>query len=221
VSIFKNVKHISFYLNRNFWWKKMSYFLYCTTWWTYYRRNHPLAVKILWKTYLQAAQKSFHIMTYIHPLQYKVTSVVTSLPSVPCKKKCLINVYCLWHSHHDMYITSYIETHIILLQSKLLVKENVLFLVLHHLVNLLQKKSSISSQNIKLETLIVWEYIPFYLHEIRHFLSPEVSIQVKWYVFQYRRWMYVIIGSHCVPLEGKFLLIALAIVRITLNVIIH
>ena len=44
-----------------------------------------------WKTYLQAAQKGFHIMTYIQPLQYKVTSVVTSLPSVPCKKKCLIN----------------------------------------------------------------------------------------------------------------------------------
>ena len=33
--------------------------------------------------------------------------------------------------------------------------------------------------------------------------------------------MYVIIGSHCVPLEGKFLLIALAIVRITLNVIVR
>ena len=31
--------------------------------------------------------------------------------------------------------------------------------------------------------------------------------------------MYVIIGSHFVPLEGKFLLIALVIVRITLNVI--
>ena len=30
--------------------------------------------------------------------------------------------------------------------------------------------------------------------------------------------MYVIIGSHFVPLEGKFLLIALVIVRITLNV---
>jgi hypothetical protein len=29
--------------------------------------------------------------------------------------------------------------------------------------------------------------------------------------------MYVIIGSHCVPLEGKYLLLALAIVRITLN----
>ena len=33
--------------------------------------------------------------------------------------------------------------------------------------------------------------------------------------------MYVIIGSHFVPLEGKFLLIALAIVRITLNVIVR
>ena len=32
--------------------------------------------------------------------------------------------------------------------------------------------------------------------------------------------MYVIIGSHFVPLEGKFLLIALMIVRITLNVIV-
>ena len=32
--------------------------------------------------------------------------------------------------------------------------------------------------------------------------------------------MYVIIGSHFVPLEGKFLLIALVIVRITLNVIV-
>ena len=30
--------------------------------------------------------------------------------------------------------------------------------------------------------------------------------------------MYVIIGSHFVPLEGKFLLTALVIVRITLNV---
>jgi hypothetical protein len=30
--------------------------------------------------------------------------------------------------------------------------------------------------------------------------------------------MYVIIGSHFVPLEGKFSLIALVIVRITLNV---
>ena len=30
--------------------------------------------------------------------------------------------------------------------------------------------------------------------------------------------MYVIIGSYFVPLEGKFLLIALVIVRITLNV---
>jgi hypothetical protein len=59
------------------------------------------------------------------------------------------------------------------------------------------------------------------IQEIRHFLSPEVSIQVKWYVFQYRRWMYVIIGSHFVPLEGKFLLIALVIVRITLNVIVR
>jgi len=29
--------------------------------------------------------------------------------------------------------------------------------------------------------------------------------------------MYVIIGNHFVPLEGKFLLIALVIVRITLN----
>jgi len=32
--------------------------------------------------------------------------------------------------------------------------------------------------------------------------------------------MYVIIGSHFVPLEGKFLLVALIIVRITLNVIV-
>ena len=32
--------------------------------------------------------------------------------------------------------------------------------------------------------------------------------------------MYVIIGSHFVPLEGKFLLIALIIVRITLNVMV-
>jgi hypothetical protein len=31
--------------------------------------------------------------------------------------------------------------------------------------------------------------------------------------------MYVIIGSHFVPIEGKFLLIELVIVRITLNVI--
>jgi hypothetical protein len=33
--------------------------------------------------------------------------------------------------------------------------------------------------------------------------------------------MYVIIGSHCVPFEGKFLLIALVIIRITLNVIVR
>ena len=33
--------------------------------------------------------------------------------------------------------------------------------------------------------------------------------------------MYVIIGSHFVTLEGKFLLIALVIVRITSNVIVH
>ena len=32
--------------------------------------------------------------------------------------------------------------------------------------------------------------------------------------------MYVIIGSHFVPLEGKFVLITLAIARITLNVIV-
>jgi hypothetical protein len=34
-------------------------------------------------------------------------------------------------------------------------------------------------------------------------------------------WMQVIIGSHFVPLEGKFLLIALVIGRITLNVIVR
>jgi hypothetical protein len=33
--------------------------------------------------------------------------------------------------------------------------------------------------------------------------------------------MYVIIGSHFVPLEGKYLLLALAIVRITLNMIVR
>jgi hypothetical protein len=33
--------------------------------------------------------------------------------------------------------------------------------------------------------------------------------------------MYVIIGSHFVPLEGKFLLIALVIERITLNLIVR
>jgi len=33
--------------------------------------------------------------------------------------------------------------------------------------------------------------------------------------------MYVIIGTHFVPLEGKFLLIVLIIVRITLNVIVR
>jgi hypothetical protein len=33
--------------------------------------------------------------------------------------------------------------------------------------------------------------------------------------------MYVIIGSHFVPLEGKYLLVAFAIVRITLNVIVR
>ena len=33
--------------------------------------------------------------------------------------------------------------------------------------------------------------------------------------------MYVIIGSHFVPLEGKVLLIALVIVRITSNVIVR
>jgi hypothetical protein len=31
----------------------------------------------------------------------------------------------------------------------------------------------------------------------------------------------VLIGSHFVQLEGKFLLLVLAIVRITLNVIVH
>jgi hypothetical protein len=35
-----------------------------------------------------------------------------------------------------------------------------------------------------------------------------------------RRRMYIIIGSHFVPLEGNSLLISLAIVRITLNVIV-
>jgi hypothetical protein len=33
--------------------------------------------------------------------------------------------------------------------------------------------------------------------------------------------MHVIIGSHFVPLEGKFLIIALVTVRITLNVIVR
>ena len=33
--------------------------------------------------------------------------------------------------------------------------------------------------------------------------------------------MYVIIGSHFVPLEGKYLLLAFAIVRITLNMIVR
>jgi len=33
--------------------------------------------------------------------------------------------------------------------------------------------------------------------------------------------MYVIIGSHFVPLEGKFLLIAVVIVRITLNAMVR
>jgi len=33
--------------------------------------------------------------------------------------------------------------------------------------------------------------------------------------------MYVIIGSHFVPLEGKFLLITLVMVRVTLNVIVR
>ena len=33
--------------------------------------------------------------------------------------------------------------------------------------------------------------------------------------------MYGIIGSHFVSLEGKFLLVALVIVRITLNVIVR
>jgi hypothetical protein len=33
--------------------------------------------------------------------------------------------------------------------------------------------------------------------------------------------MYVIIGRHLAPLEGKFLLIALVIVRIRLNVIVR
>jgi hypothetical protein len=32
--------------------------------------------------------------------------------------------------------------------------------------------------------------------------------------------MYAVVGSHFMPLEGKFLLIALVIVRITLNVIV-
>ena len=33
--------------------------------------------------------------------------------------------------------------------------------------------------------------------------------------------MYIIIGRHFVPLEGKFLLAGLVIVRITLNVIVR
>ena len=33
--------------------------------------------------------------------------------------------------------------------------------------------------------------------------------------------MYVIIGSHFVPLESKFLLIAVVFVKITLNVIVR
>jgi hypothetical protein len=33
--------------------------------------------------------------------------------------------------------------------------------------------------------------------------------------------MYIIIGGHFVPLDGKFLLIALVLVRITLNVMVH
>ena len=33
--------------------------------------------------------------------------------------------------------------------------------------------------------------------------------------------MYVIIGSHFMPPEGKFVLIALLIIRITLNVIVR
>ena len=33
--------------------------------------------------------------------------------------------------------------------------------------------------------------------------------------------MYIIIGSHFVPLEGKFLLITLVIVRMALNVIVR
>ena len=41
------------------------------------------------------------------------------------------------------------------------------------------------------------------------------------YTYRGMGWMYVIIGSHFVPLEGNFLLIALVIVRITLNVIVR
>jgi hypothetical protein len=33
--------------------------------------------------------------------------------------------------------------------------------------------------------------------------------------------MYVIMGSHFVPLEGKFLLVALVIVKMTLNVTVR
>jgi hypothetical protein len=52
-------------------------------------------------------------------------------------------------------------------------------------------------------------------------------IEVIRYLFRvsallfFRGWMYAIIESHFVPLEGKFLLIALVIVRITLNVIVR
>ena len=43
------------------------------------------------------------------------------------------------------------------------------------------------------------------------------NLSFEWEKYYTGGWMYVIIGSHFVALEGKFLLIALVIVRITLK----
>ena len=57
--------------------------------------------------------------------------------------------------------------------------------------------------------LLKLRHIRVIVHEIMLFLKLNVTCN-------FRGQMYVIIGSHFVPLEGMFLLIALVIVRITL-----
>jgi len=51
------------------------------------------------------------------------------------------------------------------------------------------------------------------------FIDYVLSIQIM--ISYSGGWMYVINGSHFVPLEGKFLLVTLFSVRITLNVIVR
>jgi hypothetical protein len=64
----------------------------------------------------------------------------------------------------------------------------------------------------------------YYIISIVNYDIPQyyiISI-VNYDIIQYYMWwMYVIIGRHFVPLKGRFLLLALVIVRITLNVIVR